>query len=401
MIWNELLIRYGEMSLKGRNRKIFIQKLTANIKRALVGLESVKLRPERDRMFLYASPEDIERALVLLSDVAGIQSYSPIAKCESTVQSIQETALMIFDKEDTEGKTFKVEVRRTDKSFPLVTGELQKEIGGTILRAHPNLKVRVKTPDILLHIDIRADGSFLSSQVFKGVGGMPVGSNGKSLLMLSGGIDSPVAGYQMMKRGVTLEAIHFASPPFTSDKAQEKVLELARIISEFGGTLKVHVIPFTDIQQAIVKQVPENVSITSTRRLMLRIADQVRKEIGALAIVTGESLGQVASQTLESFTTINAVTNTPILRPLIATDKLEIIDIAKKIGTYETSIQPFEDCCTVFTPASPKTKPRLEKVEYYESFLDFEPMIAEAIRNREIIECAVEQEKVQVFNDLL
>ncbi|MDW0110343.1 tRNA uracil 4-sulfurtransferase ThiI [Sporosarcina aquimarina] len=400
MIWNELLIRYGEMSLKGRNRKVFIQKLTANIKRTLHDLPTVKLKAERDRMFLYADSKDLKEAIERLSEVAGIQSYSPIAKCESTVEAIKETALAIFEQETTEDKTFKVEVRRTDKSFPLVTGELQKEIGGTVLRAHPNLKVNVKKPDILLHIDIRQDGSFLSAQVYKGAGGMPVGSNGKSLLMLSGGIDSPVAGYLMMKRGLTIEAIHFASPPFTSEKAQEKVIELGRKISAYGGTLKVHVIPFTEVQQAIVKQVPENVSITSTRRLMMQIADRVRSEIGALALITGESLGQVASQTLESFTAINAVTSTPILRPLIATDKLEIIEIAKKIGTYETSIQPFEDCCTVFTPSSPKTKPRLEKIEFYESFIDFEPMIAEAIQNRQIIECTPE-ETVEEFSDLL
>ncbi|MBD7907920.1 tRNA uracil 4-sulfurtransferase ThiI [Sporosarcina gallistercoris] len=400
MIWNELLIRYGEMSLKGRNRKVFIQKLTTNIKHVLHDLPSVKLKAERDRMFLYATSEDLELAIERLTDVAGIQSYSPIAKCESTVEAIQQTALAIFETEDTEEKTFKVEVRRTDKSFPLITGELQREIGGTILKAHSNLRVNVKKPDILLHIDIREGGSFLSSKVFKGAGGMPVGSNGKSLLMLSGGIDSPVAGYLMMKRGVTIEAIHFASPPFTSEQAQEKVVELGRKISAFGGNIKLHVIPFTEIQQAIVKQVPDNVSITSTRRIMLRIADQLRVEIGALAIVTGESLGQVASQTLESFTAINAVTSTPILRPLIATDKLEIIDIAKRIGTYDTSIQPFEDCCTVFTPSSPKTKPRLEKVEYYESFIDFEPIIAEAIQNRKVIDCSIE-EKTDEFIDLL
>ncbi|REB06539.1 tRNA 4-thiouridine(8) synthase ThiI [Sporosarcina sp. BI001-red] len=400
MIWNELLIRYGEMSLKGRNRKVFIQKLSTNIKQVLHELQSVKLKAERDRMFLYATSEELEQAIELLSDVAGIQSYSPIAKCESTVEAIQQTALAIFETEDTDEKTFKVEVRRTDKSFPLVTGELQREIGGTVLKAHSNLSVNVKKPDILLHIDIREGGSFLSSKVFKGAGGMPVGSNGKSLLMLSGGIDSPVAGYLMMKRGVTIEAIHFASPPFTSEQAQEKVVELGRKISAYGGKINLHVIPFTDIQQAIVKQVPENVSITSTRRIMLRIADQLRDEIGALAIVTGESLGQVASQTLESFTAINAVTSTPILRPLIATDKLEIIQMAKKIGTYETSIQPFEDCCTVFTPSSPKTKPRLEKVEFYESFIDFEPMITEAIQNRKIINCFIE-EKTEEFSDLL
>ncbi|GKV69560.1 putative tRNA sulfurtransferase [Sporosarcina sp. NCCP-2716] len=401
MIWNELLIRYGEMSLKGRNRKVFIQKLNQNIRRALDGLTTVKLQAERDRMFVYASPEELELAIPLLKDVAGIQSFSPIAKCESTVEAIRSMAVAVLDQEETAGRTFKVEVRRTDKKFPLVTGELQKEIGGTVLRAYPELTVNVRKPDILLHIDIREDGAFLSSRSYKGAGGMPVGSNGRSLLMLSGGIDSPAAGYLMMKRGVTIEAIHFASPPFTSEKAQEKVVELAKKLSLYGGTVNLHIIPFTDIQQAIVKQVPENVSITSTRRLMLRIADQVRKEIGALAIITGESLGQVASQTLESFTAINAVTSTPILRPLIATDKLEIIDIAKKIGTYETSIQPYEDCCTIFTPASPKTKPRLDKVEYYESFIDFEPMIAEAVRDRQIIECSLEEEPEAPFSSLL
>ncbi len=352
-------------------------------------------------MFVYASPEELELAIPLLKDVAGIQSFSPIAKCESTVDAIRSTAVSVLDEEETAGRTFKVEVKRTDKTFPLVTGELQKEIGGTVLRAYPELTVNVRKPDILLHIDIREDGAFLSSRSYKGAGGMPVGSNGRSLLMLSGGIDSPAAGYLMMKRGVTIEAIHFASPPFTSEKAQEKVIELAKKLSTFGGTVNLHIIPFTDIQQAIVKQVPENVSITSTRRLMLRIADQVRAEIGALAIITGESLGQVASQTLESFTAINAVTATPILRPLIATDKLEIIDIAKKIGTYETSIQPYEDCCTIFTPASPKTKPRLDKIEYYESFIDFGPMIEEAVKNRQIIACSHEDESGTAFSNLL
>jgi len=400
MEWNELLIRYGEISLKGRNRNVFVKKLRNNIKDALSDLKTVILKPERDRMFLFAEDkQDMEEAIARLPHIFGIQSFSPVAKCEATLEAIKEKALEIIGANETAGKTFKVEVRRTDKRFPLVTNELQLEIGSHVLRSFPDLIVQMKKPDIVLLIDIRIEGAFLTAKVYEGAGGMPVGSNGHSILMLSGGIDSPVAGYLMMKRGVSIDAIHFASPPFTSDLAKKKVMDLAEKLSSFGAAVRLHIIPFTEIQQAIVSQVPDNVSMTTTRRLMLQIADKVREEEGALAIVTGESLGQVASQTLESLTAINAVTSSPILRPLIATDKLDIIDIAQKIGTYEISIRPYEDCCTIFSPSNPKTKPKLEKVAYYESFTDFEPMIEEAIGTRTIIELPLQQK--DEFEDLL
>ena len=226
-----------------------------------------------------------------------------------------------------------------------------------------------------------------------------IGSNGKTLLMLSGGIDSPVAGYLMMKRGVSIDAIHFESPPFTSELAKQKVIDLAEKLSSFGSAVRLHVIPFTELQQTIVHKVPDSASMTTTRRIMMQIADKVRIETDALAIVTGESLGQVASQTLESLTAINAVTSTPILRPLIASDKLDIIDLARQIGTYDISIRPYEDCCTIFTPSKPKTKPKLEKIAYYESFTDFEQMIEEAVKERSIYELPLQ--KNDDFDDLL
>jgi len=393
MKWNELLIRYGELSLKGRNRSHFVRTLKKNIELALSDLLSVEIIPERDRMFLIANDDnDMEEAIKRLPKVFGIQSFSPVAKCEATLDSINETAIKVMNSIETHGKTFKVDIRRTDKSFPLVTGELQQVIGEQVLRKFPELGVKMKKPDILLFVDIRKEGAFITASVHKGAGGMPVGSNGKTILMLSGGIDSPVAGYLMMKRGVSLEAIHFESPPFTSELAKQKVIDLVEKLCAFGSSIRLHVVPFTEIQQIIVNQIPENATMTTTRRIMLQIADKIREETDSLGIVTGESLGQVASQTLESLTAINAVTTTPILRPLISTDKLEIIELAKSIETYDISIRPYEDCCTIFTPSNPKTKPKLEKVEYYESFTDFEKLINVAVSEREIYEMPRKQQ---------
>lgn len=383
MKWNELLIRYGELSLKGRNRNYFVRTLKKNIENVLKDLPSVEIKPERDRMFLFADDQnDMKEAIKRLPYVFGIQSFSPVAKCEATLDAIKKTAIDVIGSNETIEKTFKVEIRRTDKSFPYVTNELQQLIGAHVLQSFPEIGVQMKKPDILLHVDIRKEGAFLTAKVFPGAAGMPVGSNGKTLLMLSGGIDSPVAGYQMMKRGVSLDAIHFESPPFTSELAREKVFDLAEKLSSFGSAVRLHIIPFTELQQTIAHKIPSGSSMTTTRRIMLQIADQVRADANALGIVTGESLGQVASQTLESLTAINAVTATPILRPLIASDKLDIIEIAKNIGTYDISIRPYEDCCTIFTPAKPKTKPKLNKIEHYESFTDFEPMIREAVNKR-------------------
>lgn len=386
MEWNELLIRYGEMSLKGKNRSYFVRMLKRNIENSLSDLSSVKIKPERDRMFLFAEDQDdMKEAIKRLPSVFGIQSFSPVAKCESTIDQIKKTALNVMNSIETANKTFKVEIRRTDKSFPYVTNELQQIIGAHVLKNLPELTVKMKKPDVQLHVDIRNEGTFLTASVYPGASGMPIGSNGKTLLMLSGGIDSPVAGFQMMKRGVSIDAIHFESPPFTSDLAKEKVFDIADKLSAFGTEINLHVIPFTEIQQTIANKIPDNSTMTTTRRIMLQIADKVRAEINALGIVTGESLGQVASQTLESLTAINAVTNTPILRPLIALDKLDIIDIAQKIGTYDISIRPYDDCCTIFSPSRPKTKPKKSKIEYYESFTDFESMINEAVSDRKVL----------------
>lgn len=400
MKWNELLIRYGELSLKGRNRNYFVRKLKKNIETALSDLESVQLKSERDRMFLFADDQnDMKEAIKRLPAVFGIQSFSPVAKCEPTLEAIYKTALEVVGSDETEDKTFKVEIRRTDKSFPYVTSELQQMIGGHVLSNFSELHVKMKRPDILLNVEIRQEGAFLTSKVYPGAAGMPVGSNGKSLLMLSGGIDSPVAGYLMMKRGVAIDAIHFESPPFTSELAKQKVIDLAEKLSSFGSAVRLHVIPFTELQQIIAHKIPDGESMTTTRRIMMQIADKIRVETDALGIISGESLGQVASQTLESLTAINEVTSTPILRPLISSDKLEIIDIAKKIDTYDISIRPYEDCCTVFTPSRPKTKPRIEKVKHYESFTDFGPMIEEAVKNRKVYD--LPRQKKDEFMDLL
>lgn len=400
MNWKEILIRYGELSTKGRNRNAFTGRLRDNIRYAFADLPKMEIITERDRMFIRpAEDETMKEVLSRLPHIFGIQSFSPVASCSLDLEDIKDTAVRVVQAIEREGKTFKVTVKRSYKPFPLETNELQLLVGSHVLRNFPEIKVQMKKPDIELRVEIRREGAYMTAEVIQGAGGLPIGSNGKSILMLSGGIDSPVAGYQMLKRGVRLDAIHFHSPPYTSDRSKEKVMDLAEKLSRFGASVKLHIIPFTEIQEEIQKQIPENVSMTTTRRMMLKIADRVREETGALAIITGESLGQVASQTLESLTAINAVTNTPILRPLIAFDKQDIITIAQEIDTYEVSIRPYEDCCTIFTPASPKTKPKLEKVEFYESFKSFDDMLEKAVTNREI--CVYPIKKTDKFSDLL
>ncbi|MDX1770622.1 MAG: tRNA uracil 4-sulfurtransferase ThiI [Planococcaceae bacterium] len=400
MNWKEILIRYGELSTKGRNRNAFTGRLRDNIRYAFADLPKMEIITERDRMFIRPNEDEtMKEVLSRLPHIFGIQSFSPVASCSLDLEDIKDTAVRVVQAIEREGKTFKVTVKRSYKPFPLETNELQLLVGSHVLRNFPEIKVQMKKPDIELRVEIRREGAYMTAEVIQGAGGLPIGSNGKSILMLSGGIDSPVAGYQMLKRGVRLDAIHFHSPPYTSDRSKEKVMDLAEKLSRFGASVKLHIIPFTEIQEEIQKQIPENVSMTTTRRMMLKIADRVREETGALAIITGESLGQVASQTLESLTAINAVTNTPILRPLIAFDKQDIITIAQEIDTYEVSIRPYEDCCTIFTPASPKTKPKLEKVEFYESFKSFDEMLEKAVTNREI--CVYPIKKTDKFSDLL
>lgn len=403
MIFKEILIRYGELSTKGRNKKDFISRLRDNVRYSFHDIAPLKIRAERDRMFIeIENQEKFDVLMERLPNVFGIQSFSPVASCEKDLDKMKALAVEILeDYRERELVTFKVEVHRTDKSFPLNTHELQREMGATILPQFSNFKVQVKNPEVALRIEVREDAIYMMAQVIPGAGGMPIGSNGKSLLMLSGGIDSPVAGYLMMKRGVRIDAIHFFSPPYTSDNALQKVKDLANELTKFGARVRLFVIPFTELQVAVKDAVPDNMSMTSTRRMMMKVADRVREEVGALGIVTGESLGQVASQTLESLTAINDVTSTPILRPLISADKNDIIKIAEKIGTYETSIQPYEDCCTIFTPSSPKTKPKLEKVQHFESFTEFDELIERAVQNREVYSFPQKEAKQDQFADLL
>ncbi|MCR8850896.1 tRNA 4-thiouridine(8) synthase ThiI [Rossellomorea sp. SC111] len=383
MKYNRILVRYGEISTKGRNRKMFTAKLRENILHTLKDFTTISVAASRDRLHIQLGDENAEEIIPRLEKIFGIQSFSPVVKVPQNMEDIMKAGLALVEKSFSPGKTFKVAARRADKKFELDTNELNYEVGSYILRNLDGLKVDVKNPDIQLNVEVRKEGVYLSSEIYQGSTGMPVGASGKAMLMLSGGIDSPVAGYLTMKRGVEIEAVHFHSPPFTSERAKQKVIDLSKKLSAFSGKVKLHIVPFTKVQQTIHDQVPENYTMTSTRRMMLRIADQIREKNEGLALITGESLGQVASQTLESMQAINDVTNTPVLRPLIAMDKLEIIDIAQKIDTHDISILPYEDCCTIFTPPAPKTRPKKEKVEYYESFVDFEILLKEAVDGTE------------------
>ena len=397
---NQILVRYGELSTKGKNRSSFIGRLRDNVRQTFSDLESIRVKAERDRMFITSDDEfEMEQVIARLPKVFGIQSFSPVTETDLSLEAMKTAAEAIVSKLDRTDKSFKVTVKRANKSFPLEKPEILQSIGSHVLRSFPDLSVKMKDPDIDLKVEIREKAAYMMAEVIPGAGGLPVGAGGKALLMLSGGIDSPVAGYHMLKRGVRLELIHFFSPPFTNDRAKEKVFDLAEKLSQFGSSVKLHIIPFTKLQQEVHKQVPDNITMTSTRRMMMKVADQVLEDTNCKAIITGESLGQVASQTLESLHAINAVTNTPVLRPLIALDKLDIIEMAQQIDTYDISIRPFEDCCTIFTPANPKTKPKLEKVEYYEDFLSFEELIEEAVREREIIKFP--RPKQKEFEDLL
>ncbi|MEH7074741.1 tRNA uracil 4-sulfurtransferase ThiI [Neobacillus drentensis] len=400
MEYERILIRYGEISTKGRNRNRFVDKLKKSVKIALAPFPNVRVEAGRDRMFVILNGESGTAVIEKLKNIFGIQSFSPAIKVKRSIEVLKQTSLDVVRSFYEEGKTFKVTPKRSDKSFELDTDGINRAIGGHLLQNIPKLKVDMKNPDINLRIEVRKEAIYLSCETIQGAGGLPIGSSGKAMLMLSGGIDSPVAGYMAMKRGVEVEAVHFFSPPFTSERSKEKVIDLSKKLADIYGSMTLHIVPFTEIQQTIREQIPENYSMTSTRRLMLRITDEIRKKHDALAIITGENLGQVASQTLESMFAINDVTNTPILRPLITMDKSDIIKIAQEIDTLEISNRPFEDCCTIFVPASPKTKPKREKVQYYESFFDFDPLIHEAVKETETIVLNSENNVRTEFSEL-
>lgn len=388
-----ILIKYGELTTKKANRNAFIAILTTRIAHVLHDFE-FKIVKDRVRMYISCYDKDLNSILKQLQKVFGIHSIVVCHKVDTNKESIEQKVLELVNEKNY--RTFKIQTKRADKTFEVPSMEFNRQIGGYVLK-NTNLKVDVHIPDVMVYIEIRREGTFIYTEEIPGIGGYPVGIQGKGLLMLSGGIDSPVAGYLALKRGVDLECLYFESPPHTSFEAKNKVIKLASIINEYSSNIKVHVVPFTRLQEEIYKNVPNNYIITIMRRMMYRIAEEVSKLHKCKVIINGESIGQVASQTLDSMVVINNVTNMPVIRPVACMDKLEIIDIANQIGTYETSILPFEDCCTIFLPKHPIIHPELNRCIEYENRFDYASLIQECISNIETVTDLNESN----FDDLL
>lgn len=372
------MIKYGELSTKKDNIKVFIDKLNSNVSKKLADYD-VSIRKNKVRMFIDIKDYNEVDIISKLKEVFGIHSIVVCYKCNKSIDDINILAKELIDKENI--TTFKVETNRADKSFKYNSLEVSKMVGAYLLKNVNDLKVDVHNPEITLHVEIRDDNTYLYTKEIKGLGGYPVGIQGKGLLMLSGGIDSPVAGFLASKRGIDIDCIYFDSPPHTSLEAKNKVITLAKKLCNYGNNINLYVIPFTEIQLAIYKNIEPTYMITILRRMMYRISERVAKMTKSRIIINGESIGQVASQTLNSMYVINNVTSYPVIRPVACLDKLEIIEIAKNIDTYETSILPYEDCCTIFVPKHPVINPNLDKCIYFETLIDYEKLIDEAIEN--------------------
>lgn len=381
---NKILVRYGELSTKGKNKKNFIQQLAKNVKANFKDLPLLKVKPEYDFMTIELNGEDEAIVSNRLQYIFGIQSYAPVYQLNKNLDDVKLKIKMILSEMDLTQKSFKIIAKRSDHQFELNTQQLNLELGGYVLDEFPNLVVDVKNPDIPIKVEVRQNAIYVSIKSFKGAGGLPVGVSGRGMMMLSGGIDSPVASYLAMKRGLEVEMVHFYSPPYTSEQALLKCEKLTKILAQYGGTIQFIQVPFTAIQEEIKEKCPDNYAMTLNRRFMLRITDKLREKRKGLVILNGESVGQVASQTLQSMVAINEVTHTPIIRPVATLDKLEIIELSEKIGTFVVSIEPFEDCCTIFAPSAPKTKPNLDKVKQYEQVLDVEKLVSDAVENSKI-----------------
>ncbi len=383
-----ILVRYGEIILKGLNRPVFEDKLIGNIRSSILKSGNARIFKSQGRIYIEPQVEDYDFDFVLqkITRIFGVVSVSPVWKIDTDYDQIKATALQVAsDLVSQHGyKTFKLETKRGNKKFPMQSPEISADVGGYILENIPGLTVDVKNPDFIIHLEVR-ESSYVYSDIIKAHGGMPMGSNGKATLLLSGGIDSPVAGWMMGKRGVEIEAVHFYSYPYTSERAKQKVVDLAQILSQYCGKLKLHVVPFTEIQLAINDNCPEDQLTIIMRRIMMRIAEIIARKTNSMALITGESMGQVASQTMQSLYCTDSAVNMPVFRPLIGMDKVEVIDIARKIDTFETSILPYEDCCTVFVAKHPQTKPKLEKIMKSEEAVDFEPLIERAVEATEVI----------------
>ena len=380
-----ILIKNGELALKGLNRSNFEDALIKNMRRRLKNLGDFTIRKAQSTIYFEPQSEDFdfEEALSRMSRVFGIAAFSRACVCEKSIEDILSKAV-VYLKGDLENiKTFKVEAKRADKHFPLTSPEICRELGGTLLSAYPHLKVDVHNPDLIVNVEIRDFAAYVRGEQIPGAGGLPVGTAGTASILISGGIDSPVAAWTMAKRGLRLNAIHFASPPYTSARAEMKVRKLLSKVAAYSGTINLAIVPFTEIQDEIAENCPEDYFTLIMRRMMMRISERLSRKEGSLALITGESLGQVASQTLPALVTTDSVVNMPVLRPLIGMDKEEIIRISRNIDTFETSILPYEDCCTVFTPKHPKTRPTLELCEDAEKNLKIEELIEKAIKNTE------------------
>lgn len=401
MQYSEIMVHYGELSTKGKNRRLFITSLRRNMQDVLSDFEMVKVTADRDRAHVYLNGADYKPVAEALQKVFGIQAFSPVYKVTKDVEQLKTAVREIMTELYQEGMTFKISSRRSDHTFELDSRDLNVVLGDAVFDVLPQIKAQMKQPDVNLQVEIRDEAAYISHEKIKGAGGLPVGTSGKGMLMLSGGIDSPVAGYLALKRGVKIEAVHFASPPYTSPGALLKAQDLARKLTKFGGNIQFIEVPFTEIQEEIKSRAPESYMMTLTRRFMMRITDAIREQRKGLVIINGESLGQVASQTLESMQAINAVTNTPVIRPVVTMDKLEIIDIAQEIDTFNLSIQPFEDCCTIFAPDKPKTNPKLKNVEQYERRLDIDGLVARAVAGIKVTELTPADSQKDMVDDLI
>ena len=383
-----LIVRCGEVALKGLNKPYFERMLADRIRKVTKAYEGISVVRSEGLIFVRGGAHhDVEKVMADISKVFGVASISPAMEVESDMEKIGEAAVeFMLDLIERKGvKTFKVEAKRADKSFPVKSPDIGKQIGAKVLIGCKVLKVDVHRPEAQLFIDVRKDKTYIFEQKLSGFGGLPLGTNGKGLVLLSGGIDSPVAAWMMAKRGMLIEALHFHSYPYTSERAQEKVEELARIVAGYTGNFNLHVINLLPIQEAIVANCPEGETTLLVRRFMMKIAERVAKDRSCMMLITGENLGQVASQTAEALVVTDQSVSMPVMRPLIAMDKVEIMDRAREIGTYETSILPYEDCCTVFLPKHPKTKPKLEDILASESLLEAEALIEKALEGREVV----------------
>lgn len=397
---NEIvMVKYGEIALKGLNKSTFEDILVKNIKRRLKELGEFTYF--RKQSTIYVTPEcdvDISMVVKKLSYIFGIGAIQRCAVFPKDFAVVAENAKEYLRDALECAKTFKVEAKRSDKKFPMQTPEIQQELGGVVLSAFPYLKVDVHDPDVTVRLEIRDNGAYLSAERIIGAGGMPVGSSGKALLMLSGGIDSPVAGYMMAKRGLIVDCIHYVSPPYTSERARMKVEALAELMTNYCGDIKFYCVPFTEIQEALRDNCPEEYFTVLMRRIMVKIANKICDREGYGAIITGESVAQVASQTLTALYCTNEAAEYPVFRPVIGMDKKEIIEISRKIETYETSVLPYEDCCTVFSPKHPKTKPRIEDIKAAEASFDFDSMIEKAVADTEIKRFKCGEQTIDLFD---